>query len=345
MSLAVFTKLDETTQRKWEEPKLAYKIVCLDVHDPKVREVMNSIVPEGFYLEMADSYELDEQMDLAGNADFIMAGWAPIPEQMIRSAKKVKLIQKWGIGYDKIAIDSARELNIPVAITAGCNAIPVAELTVGLMLSVYRKIPFVDRQLRAGQWLKTDMRAQCFMLYQKTIGLVGCGNIGKRVANILSGFEVDICYYDPLRLSREMEGELHTTYQSFDELIKSSDILTLHLPFNPETKGLFNRAIFSQMKPSAILINTSRGGIVNEEDLVWALQEGVIAGAGLDVFAVEPPKPDHPLLKMDNVVVTCHIGGGVLVNVANVTIHAFNNMKKILANEPLPEQDVIVAKE
>jgi D-3-phosphoglycerate dehydrogenase len=321
---------------------MAYKIACLDVHDPKVRKIMYSVVPAGYFLEMADSYETEEQMKLVRDADFIMASWAPVPEQIIRSANKVKLIQKWGIGYDKISVDTARELNIPVAITAGCNAIPVAELTVGLMLSVYRKIPFVDRQLRGGEWLKSEMRAQCFMLYEKTIGLVGCGNIGKRVAKALQGFEAKVVYYDVLRLSPKMEKALGINYQSLDALIKSSDVVSLHAPLNSETRGLFNREIFSKMKPSAIIINTARGGLINEDDLVWALRQGVIAGAGIDVFAVEPPRSDNPLFHMDNVVVSSHVGGCVLDNVANVTTHAFSNMIKIIANEPLLEQDVIV---
>ena len=320
---------------------MAYKIVCLDVHDPKVRDLMQSVVPEGFFLEMADSYEPDEQIRLAQDADFIMAGWAPVPEQMVRSAPKVKLIQKWGIGYDKIAIDAARERNIPVAITAGCNAIPVAELAVGLMLSVYRKIPLVDGALRAGRWLKSEMRGQCFMLHGKRIGLVGCGNIGKRVAKILRGFEVDVIYYDPVRPTPEMEKDLGLSFQTFEELVRSSDIVTLHLPLDATTKGLFNKDLFSHMKPSAILINSARGGVMNEDDLIQALQTGVIAGAGLDVFALEPPSPDNPLLRMPNVVLTSHVGGGVLDNVVHVTRHAFNNMQKILANEPLRAEDLI----
>jgi phosphoglycerate dehydrogenase-like enzyme len=323
---------------------LTYKIVCLDVHDPKVRNVMQSVVPEGFHLEMADSYEPGEQMKLAADADFIMAGWAPVPEEMIRSAKKVKLIQKWGIGYDKISIDTARQLDIPVAITAGCNAIPVAELAVGLMLSVYRKIPFVDRQLRAGRWLKTEMRARCFMLYDKTIGIIGCGNIGSRVAKLLRGFECKVIYYDIVKRSSENEAELNVEFRPFEELIQSSDIVSLHVPLKSDTSGYINRDVFPKMKPSAILINTARGGIVNEKDLIWALQEGIIAGAGIDVFAMEPPDPQNPLLRMDNVAATTHIGGGVLDNVAYVTRHGFDNMKKILADEPLHEQDIVVSK-
>lgn len=306
---------------------------------------MQSVVPEGFSLEMADSYEPKEQMRLAENADFIMAGWAAVPDEMVRSAKRVKLIQKWGIGYDKIAVKTARELKIPVGITAGCNAIPVAELAVGLMLSLYRKIPFVDRQLRSGRWLKSEMRGRCFMLNAKTIGIVGCGNIGKRVARILKGFEADIIYYDIVRLSSELEAALGVEFSPFDTLIQLSDVVTLHVPLYADTTGYINRDVFSKMKPGSILINTARGGVVNEDDLIRALQEGQIAGAGLDVFTIEPPNPQNPLLRMDNVVITCHIGGGVLDNVANVTRHAFENMKKILSQEPLLEQDVVVARE
>jgi len=321
-----------------------YKIACLDVYDLKVRDVMQSVVPEGFQLEMADSYESEAQMTLAKDADFIMAGWAPVPEEMIRSAKKVKLIQKWGIGYDKISIDTARELNIPVAITAGCNAIPVAELAVGLMLSVYRKIPFVDRQLRGGRWMKTEMRAQCFMLYDKIVGIIGCGNIGSRVARILRGFECKVIYYDIVRRTPENEAELNIAFALFDTLIQSADIISLHVPLKSDTRGHINRAVFTKMKPNAILINTSRGGVVDEKDLIDALSEGVIAGAGLDVFAMEPPDSQNPLLKLDNVIATPHIGGGVLDNVAYVTQHAFENMKRILADEPLLDRDVVVPK-
>jgi D-3-phosphoglycerate dehydrogenase len=157
---------------------MTIKVACLDVYDPAVRELFNSVAPEVFQLAMADSHEKDEQMKLAEDADFIITGGSPVPEQMLRSMKKIKLIQKFGIGYDKIHIDTARELNIPVAIAAGCNKIPVAEESVALMLSLYRRIPFIDRQVRAGNWRKTHsaQRARAFMLYGKTIGIIGCGN-------------------------------------------------------------------------------------------------------------------------------------------------------------------------
>jgi len=325
---------------------MTYNVTCLDVYDPAVREVWNSMLPEGFKLTYAETYEDDEQMRIAENADFIVTGRAPVKEKMLRSMKKVKLIQKFGIGYDKIDIETARKLNVPVAIAAGSNKIPVAELSVGLMIAVYRRIAYIDRQVRAGNWLKTHtaQRARAYILYGKTIGIIGCGNTGKREAKLLTSFDANVLYYDIVKLSPEMAKELHATFTPFDELIKTSDIISLHVPLTPITKRHINKDVFLKMKRSAILINTARGDVVNEEDLIWALKEGVIAGAGLDVLDQEPPKPDNTLFQMDNVVNTPHVAGGTVDNVANVVRHAFGNIKRIVANEPLPEQDVIVAK-
>lgn len=325
---------------------MSYNIACLDVYDPAVRKLWYSTLPEGFSLTLADSYEDDEQMRIAENADFIVTGRAPVKEQMLRSLKKVKLIQKFGIGYDKIDIDIARKLNIPVAIAAGSNKIPVAELSVGLMIAAYRRIPFVDRQVRAGNWLKTHtaQRARAYMLYSKTIGIIGCGNTGKREAKLLKSFDATVLYYDIVKLSPEMEKELNVTFTPFHELIKSSDIISLHIPLTSITERFINKEVFLEMKRSAILINTSRGDVVNEEDLTWALKEGIIAGAGLDVLDEEPPKPDNPLFQLDNVVHTPHVAGGTIDNAINVILHCFDNIKKTVANQPLSEQDVIVAR-
>jgi glycerate dehydrogenase len=141
-----------------------------------------------------------------------------------------------------------------------------------------------------------------------------------------------------------MEKELNVTFTPFKELIKASDIISLHVPLTSITERFINKEVFIQMKPTAILINTARGDVVNEKDLIWALKEGVIAGAGLDVTDPEPPEPDNPLFQMDNVVLTPHIAGGTVDNVINVVTHCFSNIKKFLAGEPLPEKDVIVEK-
>lgn len=323
-----------------------YKIACLDVFDHRIRKLFESVLFEGFSIKFADSSDLDYQLKFIEDADFILTAGAAVPAEMIRSAKKVRLIQKFGIGYEKIAIDTARERNIPVAIAAGSNATPVAELTIGLMLSVCRKIAFADRQIRAGRWLdiRPTMFPQCFMLNGRTVGLVGFGNIGKRVARILHGFEVNILYYDILKALPEKEKELNAKYCNLDDLLKLSDIISIHIPLFPETRNFFDKRKFQKMKPGAILVNTARGAVVNEEDLIWALQNGVIGGAGLDVLTAEPPKPDNPLFQMDNVVVTCHVGAGVFDNMGSVAKHAFRNMKKVIENEPLSEEDVIVPK-
>lgn len=321
---------------------MVYRVASLDVHSSEVVKEMLAVVPENFVLETAKSYNEEEQIAMVKDADFIMASWAPVPEKLIRAANKVKLIQKWGIGYDKISIETAKELNIPVAITAGSNAIPVAEFTIGLILSVYRKIPFIDKNVRAGKWLKTEMRSQCFMVNGKTIGLIGMGAIARKVAKILKGFDVEVLYYDIVRLNEEEQKSLNVRYVEMDELLSTSDIISIHIPFTKDTKELISTEQFKMMKPSAVIINVSRGGIVSEDALVWALSNKIIAGAAVDVYEKEPPKKDNPLFEFENVVVTSHSGGGVLDNVANVTRHAFDNMIRIIEGRPLDDKDIVV---
>jgi D-3-phosphoglycerate dehydrogenase len=187
------------------------------------------------------------------------------------------------------------------------------------------------------------MREQCYMLNGKTVGLIGIGAIAKRVAQMLSGFETKVLYYDIVHLSKEDENKLGVRYAEFETLIKTADIVSIHVPLNKGTAKMFTQKQFEMMKDSAILVNVSRGGIVDEKDLINALKTHEIAGAGIDVYEQEPPIPNNDLFKLDNTVVTSHNGGGVIDNVANVTRHAFENMQRIIAKEPLPEKDIVIA--
>ena len=257
----------------------------------------------------------------------------------------MKMIQKWGIGVDKIDCVAAEEQGIPVYITAGANSIPVAELAVGLMFAVNRKIPYVDATMRAGQWVKSKMRAQCQMIHGKTIGLLGIGNIAKEVAKMLRGFEnTQVIYYDVIRLSPEDEEKYQATYVPFEELLRRSDILSIHVPLLTSTKHMVDAEQLAQMKSDAILINTARGGVVNEQALTEALKAGRLRGAGLDSFEQEPIDPNNELLTLENVVLTCHCGGGVSDNVLHVTEHAFSNIEKFSKGEPLNPKDHFVVK-
>ena len=321
---------------------MSHYVACLDVWAPAVRQVVQRVAPPELDLHFATSYDDAEQMALVRDAEVIFAGWAAVTRPMLEHAHKLRMIEKWGIGVDRIDVEAARQLKIPVAITAGSNAAPVSELAVGLMLAVYRRIAHMDRTLRQGLWLKSEMRETCYQIAGKTVGLYGFGNIGRKVAQRLMGFECDIIYYDARRADLETEQRLRVRYVERDELFAQSDILTLHAPFIPETAHVINARTIASMKDGAMLINTARGELVDEEALLQALLSGKLRGAGLDAFAIEPVEPGNPLLTLDQVVATPHIGGAVFDNVENVARHAIGNIMRVLNGEPLAPQDVIV---
>lgn len=322
---------------------MSHFVACLDVWAPAVREVVRRVAPAELELHFAQSYDEAEQFALAEQAEVILAGWAAVTAPMLARAKKLRFIEKWGIGVDRIDVAEARRLGIPLAITAGSNAGPVAELAVGLMLGVYRRLAQVDAALRRGQWLKAEMRELGYQIAGKTVGLYGFGNIGRMVARRLRGFDCRILYYDARRASPAIEAELAAQFVGVDTLLGQSDILSLHAPFVPETAKIIGAASIAKMKAGAVLINTARGELVDEKALYEALAAGKLRGAGLDAFDPEPPSPDNPLLKLDHVLVTPHTGGAVFDNVENVARHAIGNILRFLRGDALAPQDVIVA--
>ena len=321
------------------------KIGWLQVHAPVLCKQEDESVPEGFTtIRPKDENDPEEIRRIIAEADYLIT--ADMTKDDFAIAKNLKMIQKWGIGVDRVDLEAAAENNIPVYITSGANSIPVAELAVGLMLSAFRRIPYVDKTVREGKWIRKDMRAECQMLNGKTIGLLGIGNIAKKVARMVRGFDPkEIIYYDIRPLSPEQEAELGAHYVSFEELCRRADVLSIHVPMMPATKGMVGEEQFNMMKPNMILVNTARGGVVNEKALIQALKDGKIYGAALDTFESEPIEKDNPLLSMDNVVLTCHCGGGVVDNAMNVTRHAYYNIAAFDKGEaPKHPQDIIVPK-
>ncbi|MGH8811627.1 MAG: 2-hydroxyacid dehydrogenase [Advenella sp.] len=320
-----------------------YIVSCLDTFAPNVQAAMQSVLPDNFEIRFAQSLEEEEHLRLASDADFLLVGGLPLTHRIIDNASRARLIQKWGIGIDKIDLAAAKAKGIPVSITAGANASPVAELAVGLMLSVYRRIPYADRNLRNGKWLKPQMRSFCYQLGGKTVGLLGFGAISRMVAKRLRGFDVKVIYHDIRKADPETESKLNAQAVSFGDLLSQSDVLSIHTPLTESTRHIIDANALEKMKKNAILINTARGGIVDEQALLEALTNGSLLGAGLDSFESEPLPANSRLLQLDNVVVTPHAGGGVLDNVENVSRHAFGNMLKILNNETLAPADIIIS--
>jgi len=231
---------------------------------------------------------------------------------------------------------ACKEAQISVANTAGANSISVAEYTILAALCLLKNIFFASRTTAKGEWQQMQIRP--VELYGKTWGIVGMGRIGKLLAQRLIVFGVTILYYDPWRLTLESEQLMSVKYVSFYELIKTSDIISLHCPLTEETKGLLGKEELSTMKSSAIIINVARGEIIDENALADALKEGRIAGAALDVFSDEPINSNNPLLKVDNdrLLLTPHVAGVSIesqIRIINLTIE--NIIAVISGREPV----------
>ena len=320
------------------------KVVMLQPLTPDLTEKVLSLVPEGFTMQIAKTTDMDELKELIGDADYAVAFGMAVEPELLRAAKKLKLLHRWGVGLDGTPIETAKELNIPIARTTGSNARPVAEFTVGAMIATSRHLVIAHRGMESGQWLKKQLWPRLFMLTGRTVGIIGLGTIGKHVAQRLGGFECRIIYHNRNRIAEAEEKALSVEYAALDDLIEQSDVITLHVPLTDETRGLISKPQLQKMKNSAALINTARGGVVSEADLTWALKTGEIRSAVLDVFEQEPPDPDNPLLHMENVIATPHIAAIAYDNIDNGIRHWFGNFQRHAAGEPIPERDIVVAK-
>lgn len=248
--------------------------------------------------------DYDTVVEMANGVDAVVSSmerWNR--ETLSRLENKKKLIIRYGTGIDNIDLAVATEPGVPIANCAGANAIPVAEVALMHMLNCMRRFAYSAAGARAGNW---PCQFQGNEIDGKTIGFVGFGNIAKNVRRMLSGFDCRVLAYDAFM--RPDEEKLNVTaVDSIEEIFRQCDIISLHIPLNDATRKSINMKYFDVMKPSAYLVNTARGGIIDEDDLVQALNEGKLRGAGLDVMTAEPPAPDHPLLHMDNVFITTHI--------------------------------------
>jgi len=248
-----------------------------------------------------------------------------IDRDIIDAGRKLKVISNVAVGYDNIDYRYARQKNIYVTNTPEVLTEATADLTWALILSVVRNIVPADRFTRQEKF--KEWQLFLFLgsdLKEKRLGIIGLGRIGKGVALRASGFEMEVVYYDVQRADRDLEKRLKVTYLPFDQLLQTSDIITLHSPLTPQTHHLIDQREFQLMKPTAYLINASRGPVVNEKALVEALKSKRIAGAGLDVYENEP-RIEHELLSMDNVVLLPHIGSATLETRTKMAMIAVEN--------------------
>ena len=251
-----------------------------------------------------------EAYDAMTDAEILILRIFKAPKEVIERNPGLKMIMRWGAGFDSVDIKTAGERGIYVTNTPGANADAVSELAVLLMLAVGRKVLCHTTHLRSGDWSKTTFTNDSYTLMNKTVGILGAGNIGRKVARKAQAFGAKTIYYDPFRLKESMEKEFDLTYYPLDELLPQCDVITLHLPLMDSTHHIIDADAIGKMKDGAIIINTARGGLVDDCALFRAVQSGKLLGAGLDGVEREPLQPDDELFTNDNIVVTPHVGGG-----------------------------------
>ena len=302
---------------------------------PQITPLLTQYAPPGFEVSVHTSDLPDEEkIPLVQEADFLILFPGKISERVLRSAPRLKLIQLVAAGYDSMDVNLCRELGIPVANNGGANSIDVAEHTIGLILGFYRRLIELDRNVRADRWRDIDTGFSTYTVNGKTVGIVGLGNIGRRVAYLLRAFGTRILYYDQYPLTQNVESELGVTRMALADLLRESDILTVHLPLTDETRGIIGRRELSLLKPQAVFVNTCRGPIVDEVALAEVLSEGRILGAALDVLEQEPPVSDNPLLKLDNVLLTPHVAGVTYDTWTRRGEFVFHNLQRVWEGEP-----------
>ena len=259
-----------------------------------------------YNFEIIDGTDLEEIKKKIIECDGISIRTAKLPAEVIKGAKNLKIISRHGVGYDNIDLEAAKEKNITISITATANAVAVAEHVMFMLLNISKRKDMYDKTVKSGRFNDRNKLPKTIELWNKNILIMGFGRIGKSLIKRCIGFEMNVYIYDPIVSKEEIESFGGKKIEDLKEGVKKMDALTLHIPLNEKTKNIINYDVLKNMKKNCIIINASRGGIINENDLNKSLNENKIFGAGLDVFDTEPPDNDNPLLKNDKTFLSPH---------------------------------------
>lgn len=272
----------------------------------------------------------EELIPLLSECEGYIAGLDYITARVLENCPHLKVISRYGAGYDRVDLQAAKNRGISVTNTPGANAEAVGELAIALVLAVARRIASLDTTTKKGDWV----RSTGMELKGKTMGIVGLGSIGKIVARCAQGFQMKVIAYDPF-IDADSLSDSQILSCTLEQIYEQADVISLHLPLNDATRHLIGQDALSKMKSSAIIINTSRGGIIDENAVYHALKEGRLGGLGLDVFELEPPK-DSPLFSLDNVVVTPHTGAHTREATLHMADLAVKNLIDVLSGNDCP---------
>ena len=317
------------------------RLVMLDPAAPERLDRIRPFLPAEWQISTAASREPTDQIAALSGAAFAITGDVPVTREMM-ALKGLRAIHKWGVGYDNIDLEAARQHGVRVLRTTGSNAVAVAETTLGLILALNRNIVRGHVGILNGNWRKGELSPTSLRLSGKTVGIIGMGYIGKALARLLRGFDCTILYTKRSPLNAPEEAEAGVRFAPLEELLRTADVVTLNCELNPSTYNLINRETLAMMKNDAILVNAARGGIMVEEDVAEAVRQGQLRGVGVDVFAIEPIPSDNPLIGLDRVITTPHIGAISADNFVPSITRMIANLTAIARGEDPNPIDVLV---
>ena len=295
--------------------------------------MVDDLAPKGFEIVKALHNSAEMKAALPGTHYLVGFVQQYVTPQLFEDAPRLKLVQMLSAGYDRVDLEAARKAKVPLCNNGGANAVAVSEHAILLMLAVSRRLITQHSNVTDGRW-HGNAPPTVHEVRNKVLGIVGLGTIGKKVARLALAFGMVVHYYDIARLSEAEEDALGVRFRLLPEILRGSDILSLHVPLNESTRHMIGAGEFALMKPSAVVVNTSRGPVIDEKALTVALSAGRLLGAGLDVFDEEPTPPDNPLLKLDNVILTAHLAGPTFESNITRLRNGFDNVQRVARGEP-----------
>ena len=296
---------------------------------PWIQDVVADVQPDEFDVEFLDLNDADAVAATLPRVDALIC--LSLTTEQCRMPDRCKLVMHNGVGYDAIDIETLAEMGIPVAVTPVMTPEGVAEHALMLILALSKQLPAVQQSMKSGEWNMLGWREGSHNLSYKTLGIIGVGRIGKRIAHLAHAFGCRILYTDIVEAPEELAQAYGLERVERDVLIAQADIITLHVPLTDQTRGMFGAEEFASMKPGAIFINTSRGPTYDLEALVDSVESGHLFGAGVDVFDPEPPPGDHRVFSVMNIITTPHISSGTVERQYAINRAQFANAQRVLA--------------
>ncbi len=309
------------------------KIILNDSPSNEI-SVALEMIPPNLEMVVAKPGSPEFKAALADAVCLVGFGDRTMDDAFYKSAPNLKLVQLLSAGYDRCDIEAARRAGVPICNNGGANSTAVSEHAILLMLAISRRIVWQHENVAAGRWRGNNQEEiKLYELRGRKLGIIGLGTIGKKTARLAKAFGMDVQYYDTARLTEDEADALGVRFALFDEVLRTSDLVSLHVPLTPETRHMIGAAEFKRMKPTAYLINTCRGPVVDEPAMIEALTNGTIAGAGLDVFDQEPPPPNNPLFGLKNVILTAHFAGPTWDNQFTRFRNGFDNCQRVIRGD------------